>query len=166
MVDAAPAKMQDMSDQTPFPPSDLDGFLALCVGRWMSLRSRFLINASEQEWHSSERGEVEVSASVVAGVPCLEVTPAEGGTSTLTFQADGCLAIHASGTEQAGHWHLLPDASLELHLKAKNGDQVLERIWFTKPNLRLRSTTAVGDDGQPTQGSFCSEIRRVSRPQS
>ena len=56
--------MQDMSDQTPFPPSDLDGFLALCVGRWMSLRSRFLINASEQEWHSSERGEVEVGGGV------------------------------------------------------------------------------------------------------
>ena len=158
--------MHDMSDQTPFPPSDLDGFLALCVGRWMSLRSRFLINASEQEWHSSERGEVEVSASVVAGVPCLDVTPAEGVQSTLAFQADGCLAIHASGKEHTGRWQLLPDASLELQVKANNGDQVLERIWFTKPNLRLRSTTAIGDDGQPSQGSFCSEIRRVSRPQS
>tara|TARA_B100001059_G_C17416256_1_gene370905 strand:- start:51 stop:527 length:477 start_codon:yes stop_codon:yes gene_type:complete len=158
--------MKDMSDQTLFPPSDLDGFLALCEGRWMSLRSRFLINASEQEWHSSERGEVEVSASVASGVPCLDVTAAEGGKSTLAFQADGCLSIHAGGSEQTGRWALLPDASLELELQASNGDQVLERIWFTKPNLRLRSTTAVGDDGQPKQGSFCSEIRRVSRPQS
>ena len=158
--------MQDMSDQTPFPPSDLDGFLALCVGRWMSLRSRFLINASEKEWHSSERSEVEVSASVAAGVPCLDVTPAEGGKSTLAFQADGSLAIHAGDTEQFGRWQLLSDSSLELYLQAGNGDQVLERIWFTKPNLRLRSTTAVDEDGQPRQGSFCSEIRRVSRPQS
>ena len=158
--------MQGMSDQTPFPPSDLDGFLSLCVGRWMSLRSRFLINASEQEWHSSERGEVEVSASVVAGLPCLEVTPAEGGKSTLAFQADGGLSIQVGGSEQTGRWQLLPDSSLELQLQAGNGDHVLERIWFTKPNLRLRSTTAVAEDGQPRQGSFCSEIRRVSRPQS
>ena len=158
--------MQGMSDQTPFPPSDLDGFLSLCVGRWMSLRSRFLINASEQEWHSSERGEVEVCASVAAGVPCLDVTPAEGAKSTLAFQADGSLVIHAGGSEQSGRWQLLPDSSLELYLQAGNGDQVLERIWFTKPNLRLRSTTAVDEDGQPRQGSFCSEIRRVSRPQS
>jgi hypothetical protein len=107
-----------------------------------------------------------VSASVASGVPCLDVTPAEGGKSTLAFQADGCLAIEAGGTEQTGRWQLLPDASLELRVQAKNGDQVLERIWFTKPNLRLRSTTAVGEDGQPRQGSFCSEIRRVSRPQN
>jgi hypothetical protein len=155
-----------MSDQTPFPPSDLDGFLTLCAGRWMSLRSRFQMDASEQEWHSSERGEIEVSVSLEEGVPCLEVNPAEGGKSTLLFQANGCLSLDSAGTDQTGRWQLLPDASLELQVRAPNGDDVLERIWFTKPNLRLRSTTAVGDDGLPRQGSFCSEIRRVSRPQN
>ena len=42
---------------------------------------------------------------------------------------------------------------------------VLERIWFIKPNLRLRSTTAIAMDGTPLQARFCSEIRRVSSPQ-
>ncbi len=158
--------MQGMSDPTPFPPSDLDGFLGLCAGRWMSLRSRFQMDASEQDWHRSERGDIEVSASVVEGVPCLEVKPAEGAKSILVFQDDGCLALNSDGNDQMGRWQLLPDASLELQVQAINGDQVLERIWFTKPNLRLRSTTAVGADGQLQQGSFCSEIRRVSRPQS
>lgn len=39
-----------------------------------------------------------------------------------------------------------------------------ERIWFTKPNLRLRSSVEHGAGGSAAQASFCSEIRRVSRP--
>lgn len=153
-----------MSDQTPFPPSDLDGFLNLCAGRWMSLRSRFDMQASEEDWHASERGEIEVVASVANAESRLDVNPAEGDQTTLLFQSDGCLSILSGGNEQRGCWQLLQDASLELQLNSGHGEEVLERIWFIKPNLRLRSTTFVGEHGQLRQGSFCSEIRRVSGP--
>jgi hypothetical protein len=45
-----------------------------------------------------------------------------------------------------------------------DGREVRERIWFTKPNLRLRSTVETNAAGSPGRASFSSEIRRVSRP--
>ena len=49
-----------MSEQ-PFPPADPAAFLALCDGQWMSLRSCFeLSREGDDEWHSSERGELAV----------------------------------------------------------------------------------------------------------
>ena len=43
-------------DETAFPPADLKAFLQLCEGRWMSLRSRFDFNGSDEDWHASDRG--------------------------------------------------------------------------------------------------------------
>ena len=49
-----------MSDQ-PFPPADAAAFLGLCAGDWMSLRSSFeLSSGGDDDWHSSERGELVV----------------------------------------------------------------------------------------------------------
>ena len=53
---------------------------------------------------------------------------------------------------------------MELNLNRPDGTAVQERIWFTRANLRLRSTTAVDAQGAPLQGSFCTDIRRVSKP--
>jgi len=50
-----------------------------------------------------------------------------------------------------------------LNLSHPDGMTVQERIWFTRANLRLRSTTATDQDGTPLQGSFCTDIRRVSK---
>ena len=55
---------------------------------------------------------------------------------------------------------------MELTLPQADGVVVQERIWFTRANLRLRSTTAVDGEGHPLQGSFCTDIRRVSKPAS
>ena len=52
---------------------------------------------------------------------------------------------------------------MELNLSRPDGMTVQERIWFTRANLRLRSTTATDQDGTPLQGSFCTDIRRVSK---
>ena len=52
---------------------------------------------------------------------------------------------------------------MELNLSRSDGSVVQERIWFTRANLRLRSTTAVDCQGVPLQGSFCTDIRRVSK---
>ena len=99
-----------MSDQ-PFPPADAAAFLGLCAGEWMSLRSSFeLSSGGDDDWHSSERGELVVRSG-----------------------------------------------------EAVDGMTVQERIWFTRANLRLRSTTATDQDGTPRQGSFCTDIRRVSK---
>ena len=154
-------------DANPFPPATIEAFLRCCAGEWMGLRSRFALDAGLEggngdEWHSSERGELLVSylepdsADAPGG---LQVGPKQGAAHQLQFSGDGRFR---SG-EQQGRWQLWPDGSLELEL-SQGGAEVRERIWFTKPNLRLRSTVEHRADGTPGRASFSSEIRRVSRP--
>ena len=152
-----------MSDQ-PFPPADPAAFLALCAGEWMSLRSSFeLSSGGDDDWHSSERGELGVrfEAPSADGLGCLHVTAPGGSTTVLQFNGDGSLTLAGS---PAGSWRFWPDGSMELNLSGADGSLVQERIWFTRANLRLRSTTAVDGEGRPLQGSFCTDIRRVSKP--
>ena len=131
----------------------------------MSLRSRFDLNGPEDDWHASDRGEVTVDLDDQPPDAVLSVQPAAGAASKLRFCGDGDLVVVADGGERSGRWQLRADASLELELKdAESAATVLERIWFIKPNLRLRSTTAIATDGTPLQARFCSEIRRVSSP--
>ena len=151
-----------MSDQ-PFPPADAAAFLGLCTGEWMSLRSSFeLSSGGDDDWHSSERGELVVRSGepADASVGELEVTAPGGATTTLRFQQGGVLVIDGAS---AGQWRFWPDGSMELNLSRPDGMTVQERIWFTRANLRLRSTTATDQDGTPLQGSFCTDIRRVSK---
>jgi hypothetical protein len=153
-----------MSDpSTPFPPATIGDFLRFCEGEWMSLRSRFVLGAEAEtgkgdEWHSSERGELVVR--YVEGNPGgLSVGPKDQAPRQLLFNADGSFAAG----EQQGLWTLWPDGSLEL-VSQQNGAELRERIWFNKPNLRLRSTIEQPTDGRPGRASFSSEIRRVSKP--
>jgi len=151
-----------MSEQA-FPPEDPGSFLSLCDGEWMSLRSCFELAAGgDDEWHSSERGELTVRCvSEQGALGQLEVQAPGGTSSTLTFAADGQLILDG---DSPGNWRFWPDGSMELNLSRADGVQVQERIWFTRANLRLRSTTAVDAQGTPVQGSFCTDIRRVSKP--
>ncbi|MCT0229518.1 phycobiliprotein lyase [Synechococcus sp. CS-1324] len=154
-----------------FPPGSLPAFLALCAGQWMALRSQFSPerlpgeDADDDAWHSSERGELVVSALVATSsgsLGGLAVTSPQGDTSRIDFQADGSL-LAWEGAAPLGRWQLWPDGSLELVTEA-GGLERRERIWFTKPNLRLRSSVVHSSDGAAAQASFCSEIRRVSPP--
>ena len=72
---------------------------------------------------------------------------------------------HGSGGEQLveGRWQLGGDGALELTQLGELA-VVKERIWFIKPNLRLRSCVQRRLDGQPLRASFSSEIRRLNRP--
>ena len=151
-----------MSEQA-FPPEDPGSFLSLCDGEWMSLRSCFELAAGgDDDWHSSERGELTVRYVTEQGALGQLQVQAPGGTSsTLTFAADGQLILDG---DSPGNWRFWPDGSMELNLSRADGVQVQERIWFTRANLRLRSTTAVDAHGTPVQGSFCTDIRRVSKP--
>ena len=151
-----------MSEQA-FPPEDPGSFLSLCDGEWMSLRSCFELAAGgDDEWHSSERGELTVRCvSEQGALGQLQVQAPGGTSSTLTFAADGQLILDG---DSPGNWRFWPDGSMELNLSRVDGVQVQERIWFTRANLRLRSTTAVDAQGTPVQGSFCTDIRRVSKP--
>ena len=160
------------SPQQPFPPEEIGAFLRHCAGEWMSLRSQFTLGAvstgedldaeDSDVWHSSERGELLV-AFLEPQTPDspggLRVGPKDGDTQELQFSGDGTFR---NGSQQ-GSWQLWPDGSLELVITAE-GREVRERIWFTKPNLRLRSTVVTRTDGLPDRASFSSEIRRVSRP--
>jgi hypothetical protein len=159
-----------MTDQSPaFPPATIEAFLRFCAGEWMGLRSRFALDAGLEgengdEWHSSERGELLVAYldPEAPGEPGgLRVGPKDAVPQQLHFSGDGSF----SASDQQGRWQLWPDGSLELVI-ATGGREVRERIWFTKPNLRLRSTVESGTDGSPGRASFSSEIRRVSRPAS
>jgi hypothetical protein len=158
----------------PFPPQEIGAFLRFCAGEWMGLRSRFALDAALEdddgaEWHASERGELVV-AYLEPGSP-----GSPGGLSLgakgepqrrLAFAGDGRFTVGTPQGEQQGSWQLWPDGSLELTLCGAAGSTVRERIWFTKPNLRLRSTVETAADGSPGRASFSSEIRRVSRPAS
>ncbi|MCP9902717.1 phycobiliprotein lyase [Cyanobium sp. BA5m-21] len=156
-------------DTTPFPPEEIGAFLRCCAGEWMGLRSQFAlgeVNAGDDDddgWHTSDRGELVVAfleAETAGGAGGLQVGQKDAvAQQQLHFDAEGGFR---SG-EQQGRWLLWPDGSLELVIPG-DGREVRERIWFTKPNLRLRSTVETSADGSPGRASFSSEIRRVSRP--
>jgi hypothetical protein len=119
----------------------------------------------EEAWHSSERGELVVSflePDGNASVGGLMVAAGGKGPAQLHFDGQGGFTASAGEGQSQGSWQLWPDGSLELRLSA--GERLVrERIWFTKANLRLRSTVEQGADGRPARASFSSEIRRVSR---
>ncbi len=164
----------------PFPPQEIGDFLRFCAGEWMGLNSTFALDgptalaaednatpgpsASEpegDEWHTSERGELVVTylEPQVGGEPGgLSQGPKGGLQQHLLFHSDG--SYHC-GADQ-GRWQFWPDGSLELVIDTQ-GQQVRERLWFTKPNLRLRSSVATQGDGNPAHAHFSSEIRRVSK---
>jgi len=177
-----------MSDLQPagepaFPPATIEAFLRCCDGEWMSLRSQMSLGISgdDDSWHSSERGELVVqyleTAQPSGGPGGIRVAPKADGTlqsaRSLHFDADGRFHTAATPAADGGHgghdagsegrWTLWPDGSLELVIEA-GGGILREKIWFTKPNLRLRSTVENRSDGSPGRASFSSEIRRVSRP--
>jgi hypothetical protein len=135
----------------------------------MALRSRFAATDAADagdgdEWHTSERGELVVAflePSDAGSAGGLSVGPKGEPPRHLLFSADGVL----QAGDQQGRWLLWPDGSLELVLE-QGADQLRERIWFNKPNLRLRSTVEQRADGSLGRASFSSEIRRVSRPAS
>ena len=155
------------SEQAPFPPQEIGAFLRFCAGEWMALRSRFALGEGSEgengdEWHSSDRGELLVTylEPASAGSPGgLRLCPQGQPERQLLFAGNGSFEVNGA----RGCWQLWPDGSLELSLRGEGGE-VRERIWFTKPNLRLRSTVESRSDGSPGRASFSSEIRRVSRP--
>jgi hypothetical protein len=167
-----------------FPPEDIRSFLNCCAGEWLTLRSRFAAGeaappeADDEGWHRSERGELVVTylppqqgddPGGLAITP--PAVPGEAGlTRHLIFSAEGRFRGGMAGKDPAavevwreGTWLLRPDGSLELTLEAETA-VVHERIWFTKPNLRLRSSVEHRRDGRPGGASFSSEIRRVAPP--
>lgn len=155
---------------TAYPPETIGSFLELSEGQWLTLRSLmdsddFSVTdatASLESWHESERGELNLTflgATTTEGVGELEIALPDQSTLRLTFLEDGTVSIN--GTK--GSWHLGDDGSLELEVRNET-TIVKERIWFSKPNLRLRCTLEQFLDGRPGRASFSSEIRRVSRP--
>jgi len=156
-----------MSDLATFPPATIEAFLRFCEGEWMSLRSRFQLGSDAEagegdEWHSSERGELVVrylEPSTSSEPGGISVGPKDQVPRQLLFSADGSF----QSDDQQGCWTLWPDGSLELVVQ-QGGSELRERIWFNKPNLRLRSTIEQPADGTPGRASFSSEIRRVSKP--
>lgn len=155
--------------ESAFPPSDLTGFLQLCAGEWLALRSSLALAETETEtetdesWHRSERGELRIAFLAPKDLEDpggLEIAPPQRPTRQLRFLKDGRFRDGEGGE---GSWRLWPDGSLELELRVGERE-VRERIWFTQPNLRLRSSVERWMDGSPGRASFSSEIRRVSRP--
>ena len=174
------AMSESATPAIPFPPQEIGDFLRFCAGEWMGLNSTFALDgptalaaednatpgpsASEpegDEWHTSERGELVVTylEPHADGEPGgLSQGPKGGLQQQLLFHSDG--SYHC-GADQ-GRWQFWPDGSLELVIDTQ-GQQVRERLWFTKPNLRLRSSVANQGDGNPAHAHFSSEIRRVSK---
>jgi hypothetical protein len=133
-----------------------------------------LEDGAPEAWHDSERGELLVAylePEMVGDPGGLAITPPATGSGhhpclQLIFSACGRFHRRAPGGdgEGEGSWHLRPDGSLEMTI-GQGSSVVKERIWFTKPNLRLRSSVEHRADGLPGRASFSSEIRRVRSPQ-
>lgn len=140
---------------------DLRSFLELSAGQWLALRSLMdsEFGASLEDWHASERGELEINARETAGLQELEITLPDQSKRKLSFQPDGNVWINS----HQGQWQLHADGTLELEVQ-QDTMRVKERIWFSKPNLRLRCTLEQFLDGRPGRASFSTEIRRVTRP--
>lgn len=133
--------------------------------------------SESEDWHRSERAELSIAylSPDQAGDPgglAVSTKTAPGQLTQVRFSSDGHFSSEgqthgASDQSEApspqGRWTLWPDGSLELVISTPNGE-LSEKIWFTKPNLRLRSTVETRADGSPGRASFSSEIRRVSRP--
>ena len=177
------------SSVSEFPPGDLRSFLEFCAGEWLSVRSHFDLADptaeraasagatdadDEASWHDARRGELTVAyrpperegepGSLTVRPPASEAGKA-APPQELRFASGGRFERHGMSGEApiAGSWRFWPDGSLELIQPIPLG-VVRERIWFTKPNLRLRSSIEQHHDGRPARASFASEIRRVSRP--
>ena len=168
-----------------FPPTDIDAFLSCCAGEWLSLRSRFNLDpgtaaskgaeaseaamesADDNSWHASERAELKVTrlAALGGGHGGLAMDVKDrAGIQRAYFHADGSFGSQPdAGQGETGTWTLGPDGCLDLVIN-QGERQLRERIWFTKPNLRLRSTVEQLASGSPGRASFSSEIRRVPRP--
>ncbi len=145
---------------TAYPPVDLHSFLELSAGQWLALRSLMdsESGASLEDWHTSERGELEIKATEMAGHQELEITLPDQSKHKLSFQPDGNVWINS----RRGQWQLHADGTLELEVQ-QDTMRVKERIWFSKPNLRLRCTLEQFLDGRPGRASFSTEIRRMTR---
>jgi len=129
--------------------------------------------APQEQWHDSARGALLVAyleplepdepGGLLVTPPTLDSRPVT--PQRLHFQASGIFERQdqAGIAQSQGAWELWSDGSLEL-TQAGTEAVVRERIWFTKPNLRLRSSVERHLDGTPARASFSSEIRRVSRP--
>jgi len=164
---------------TAFPPEDICGFLQLSSGEWLALRSLLDPEVAEslqkeqglarqqkelgEGWHQSERGELTMAVlPAPSDDDCggLEIALPDGSSHQLIFQRNGMVMINGI----SGAWQLSHDGSLALEIKEPTRI-VRERIWYSKPNLRLRCTLEQFLDGQPGRASFSSEIRRVTRSQ-
>jgi len=183
------------SPVTIFPPQDIHGFLTCCAGEWLAVRSRFTLDAADgslggdsprqdeegaEDWHDSERGQLLVTylEPQLEGEPGgLAISVPSSGQDhavrhQLIFSASGRFhgspgGAGAEGEEarsEEGRWELRHDGSLELTIE-EEAVVVKERIWFPKPNLRLRSSVEHRADGRPGRARFSSEIRRVRPPQ-
>ena len=111
-----------MSEQ-PFPPADPAAFLALCDGQWMSLRSCFELSMEgDDEWHSSERGELTVrcEATQPSGLGQLVVQPPSGDTSTLSFAEDGGLSRNGEPAGNTLTIHCRGAAQTQIHAREPN----------------------------------------------
>lgn len=112
-----------------------------------------------QPWHDSDRAELHIA--LVTPISDndwggLEMKSPDQTTVRLIFHRDGTVAVDSL----QGKWRLGEDGSLELTMQESICIHK-ERIWFRKPNLRLRSTLELFADGRPGRASFRSEIRRV-----
>lgn len=158
----ATSAVDDSNDSQDGGPGDgLPDFAALLA----QARSEVEEAPVEEAWHNSERAELQVAFLAPAQADqhgALRITAPEGGSRELHFRADGSFAAAPEASAE-GRWQLWPDGSVELTVEAP-GRLLRERIWFTQPNLRLRSSVEHVEGGLPGRARFSSEIRRVRKP--
>ena len=147
--------------------------LERCAGRWLSLRTLVTISHAEEGWDQSESTQLEFSWQSGEGGPGLGMLRLHG-TRQPDFQLGFYLHVVGAAQDREGHfagsdgrrgrWRFDPDHVLQLTW-CSGHQQFVERIWFSKANLRLRSRIiSCRDDPSAVQAcAFYSEIRRLQR---
>ena len=118
ICEATSMKMNKTSSPiTSFPPKDLAGFLDLCAGSWISLRSHFELGNSDTGWHCSQHNYINVKRIAESAERCLggiALKPPKGPEQELYFLADG--RFNLKGAQQASGARNFRSGNLELNI--------------------------------------------------
>ena len=169
---------------------DIQTFLDLCVGKWLSQRTTHCLDEEKAEnnkteivieWLASDDErlvglcqQVEVDPSSTLGGLCAswDTTAswdrsAQRGATVIVLlpdgnnPEDGQLFQSTAQSSSVLSGHYSLGADEALTLKLEqDSTHWQERIWFASPNLRLRNSLILGKEGQKNT-AFYSEIRRM-----
>ena len=169
---------------------DIQTFLDLCIGKWLSQRTTHCLDEEKAENNKTEivierltsnderlvslcqQANIDPSATLGGLSASWDTTAswdrsAQKGATVIVLLPDSdnpekgqLLQSTAQSSSALSGCYSLGEDEALTLKLEKDSTQWQERIWFASPNLRLRSSLILGKDGQKNT-AFYSEIRRM-----